>query len=157
MIRWLPLLLLVGCVGHRQARKLEGRYDLGEPAEGWTRVKAGSADRAWFHAGIGASIYTDSNCATRFDDRPLDKLAEALVYGIASGPVLRQEARTLDGRDAWLRVVDGRVDGVSMRIAGLVLKKDRCVYDLLYLAPPTTFDSGWPAFERVLDGFRTRG
>ncbi len=150
-------LLLGGCTGHREARRLEGRFALGDPQGEWRSVKAGSADRAWFHNGIGASIYADSNCATRYDDRPLQKLAEAVVYGIGSGEPLREEARSVDGRDAWLRVVDASIDGVTMRVGVLVLKKDECVYDLLYLAPPTTFDSGWPAFESVLAGFRSQG
>lgn len=150
-------LLLTACTGHREARRLEGRYALGQPQGEWRTVKAGSADQAWFHDGIGASIYADSNCATRYDDRPLAKLAEAVVFGIGSGPTLREEPRSVDGRDAWLRVVDANIDGVSMRVGVVVLKKDECVYDLLYLAPPTTFDSGWPAFESVLAGFRTQG
>lgn len=160
MTRWLfPLLLLAlaGCTGNRQARRLEGRFDLGDPDGQWRSVKPGSADKAWFHDGIGASLYADSNCATRFDDRPLPKLAEAVVYGMASGEPLREEPLTVDGRDAWMRVADAQIDGVTLRVGVVVLKKDECVYDLLYLAPPTTFDTGWPAFESVIAGFRTQG
>lgn len=151
-------LLLPACASSRQARRLEGRYQVGEPGDTWSRVRSGGADKAWFHEGLSATIYADSNCATRFDDRPLDKLAQSVVYGIATSPsALRSESRTIDGRDSHLRVVDGRVDGVVVRVGVAVLKKHECVYDLLYLAPPTTFDSGWDAFEQVLAGFRTQG
>lgn len=153
----LALATLPACASSRQARRLEGRFELGDPGANWARVKPGGADQAWFHGGLMASIYADSNCATRFDDRPLDKLAQAAVYGVATSQALRQEDRTIDGRDGHLRVVDGRIDGVVVRIGVAVLKKDDCVYDLVYMAPPTTFDSGWDAFEQVIGGFRTRG
>ncbi|MCK6502885.1 hypothetical protein L6R53_05730 [Myxococcota bacterium] len=153
----LALLALPACAGGRHARRLEGRFELGQPGDTWTRVKPGGADQAWYHGGLSASIYADSNCATRFDDRPLDKLAQAAVYGVATSAPLRTEDRTIDGRDGHLRVVDGRIDGVTVRIGVAVLKKDECVYDLVYMAPPTTFDTGWDAFEQVIGGFRTRG
>ncbi|NOY25032.1 MAG: hypothetical protein GXP62_04080 [Oligoflexia bacterium] len=146
-----------GCLGGHKATRQEGHYDVGSPGEAWIIVRPGGADHAWVHDGISASIYTDSNCATRFDDRPLDRLADSVVFGIATSKPLRDETRTIDGRDALIRVVDGNLDGVVVRIAATVLKKDDCVYDLLYIAPPATFDTGWDSYEAVLAGFATRG
>jgi len=150
------LLPLVGCVHAGAARRLEGHYDLGTPGDTWQRVKPGGADHAWYHQGLSASIYTDSNCASRFEDRPLDALLGSAVFGIAHGDPERIDALTVDGRDARVEVVDGTVDGVAVRIGAAVLKKDHCLYDLVYIAPPTTFDAGWPAFEQVLTGFHTQ-
>ena len=36
-----------------------------------------------------------------------------------------------------------------------VMKKDGCVYDLLYLAPVAGFDLGHATFERLVRGFST--
>mgnify|MGYP003352761573 CR=1 FL=1 len=44
------------------------------------------------------------------------------------------------------------LDGVPVEMETTVLKKDGCVYDVVYDAPPTHFDVGLPAFRRVRDG-----
>lgn len=151
-------LLLSACAPKkRQARKAEGNYDIGAPGAGWEAVKPGGADFAWFHSELGASIYTDSNCLVRFDDSPLSRLTDGMVFGVAEGEPLRDEERSIDGRAGLLRAWDGRLDGVPVRIGVAVLKKDRCVYDLTLLAPPDGFAAGWDAFERVLAGFATHG
>ena len=148
--------VLVGC-GGRSAHRLEGRYDLGAPGEGWERVRPGGADQAWVNAGLGGAIYADSNCGERYEDSPLDKLLDSLTAGVTAGAPLREEARTLDGRDALLRVSDGALDGVAVRVAAVVAKKDFCVYDLIYVAPPASFEQGWDGFEAVMSRFHTRG
>ena len=151
----LALLLLAGCSGH-SGRRLEGRYSLGDPGAGWSPVRPGSADKAWYNAELSASIYADSNCGARFDDAPLGRLADSLTLGVA-GSKVREEARTVDGREALLRVVDGALDGVAVRLGALVLKKDKCIYDVVYIAPPGTFDAGEAAFEAVASAFAARG
>lgn len=149
-------LCAVAC-GGRSARRLEGHYQLGAPGDGWERVRPGGADQAWVNEALGGAIYADSNCGERYDDSALDKLLSALTLGIAAGEPLREEARTLDGRDALLRVSDGTLDGVAVRVGALVAKKDFCVYDVIYVAPPSTFDQGWAGFEAVLERFHTQG
>lgn len=150
--------LLAGCASkHRQARRLEGRYDLGDPGQGWAAVDPGGADRAWYSEGWQATLYADSNCGARYDDRDLPALANAVAFGMATGQPLHQEERAVDGRDGLVRTVDGSLDGVAFRLGIAVLKKDACVYDLLLVAPRASFEQAWPGFEAALAGFRTRG
>lgn len=152
----LILALALGCAGNRQARRLEGLFDLGDPGGGWERVPAGGADQAWYNAEISGAIYADSNCGQRYDDAPLGRLIDSLGLGIV-GAVSREEERSVDGRAALLRVVEGTLDGVPVRVGALVLKKDLCVYDLVYIAPPASFDRGMDGFEAVIGAFHTRG
>lgn len=154
----LALALLPACASkHRQARKLEGQYAVGEPASGWQRVKPGSADHAWFSSDLSASIYTDSNCGSRYDDRSLEALADSVGFGMVMGEPILQEARSIDGREGLVRTADGRLDGVGFRLGVAVLKKDACVYDLVLVSPPSTFDQAWADFEQVLAGFQAGG
>jgi hypothetical protein len=165
MSRAAALAALVGAVacaartapdGGTHARGAEGRYDTGRPSVGWAAVAPGGADRAWHHRENGATIYTDSNCAERFEDGPLPDLLQHATFGVATGEPLRDEALALDGRDAHLRVVNGALDGVAVKVGAVVTRQHRCVYDLLYIAPPSRFDAGWPDFQAVVDGFRVR-
>jgi hypothetical protein len=155
MRRLLALALAAGCGGH-SGRGLEGRYDLGAPGDGWHVVQPGGADKAWYNADLSASIYADSNCGARYDDAPLGRLIDSLSLGVA-GQKVREEARNLDGREALLRVFDGSLDGVAVRVGALALKKDKCVYDVIYIAPPANFDAGEAAFEAVVSAFSARG
>lgn len=148
-------LLLVGCGARRSAARLEGHYALGDPGEGWERVRPGGADQAWHNKALGATIYADSNCGDHYDDAPLVRLHEGLLGAVAGEP-LREELRSLAGREALLRVSEGKVDGVPVRLGALILKKDECVYDVVLIAPPSSFDTGFSAFEAVIAAFSTQ-
>ena len=52
-------------------------------------------------------------------------------------------------------VVRAKLDGVPMKFAVWVLKKNGCVYDLAYMASPAHFDRGAPQFDRFVNGFAT--
>ena len=147
---------LAGCAARRTSA-LEGSYQLGEPGGDWQRVEAGGADYAWFNRALSATIYSDSNCGKRFEDRPLADLAKSLVSGVGTGAPTREETFTLDGREAWLGVIPGRLDGIAVQLGVGVLKKDNCTYDVLYVADPAQFDAGYAAFEAVLRDLRTGG
>ena len=47
------------------------------------------------------------------------------------------------------------MDGVAVRVGSVVLNKDACTYDLVYLAPPARFDAGWASFRALTGSLRT--
>jgi hypothetical protein len=147
--------LLTGCLpaAHRQARKLEGRYTVGDPGAGWQAVKAGGADRAFHNTALGATIYTDSNCGPRFDEAHASILATELVAGLQDVQTLREAPLALAGRTGVLRVHTGTLDGVPMQLALGVLNRDACTYDFTLVAPPDRFDAAYPGYEQVVRGF----
>jgi hypothetical protein len=145
-----------GC-SHLQARRMEGRYAIGAPGDGWQRMKAGEADRAWYAQKLSATIYSDSNCASRYEDGHLPDLLAHLTFGVANGEPLHDEEMVLDGRIALVRSWKGNLDGLQVQVGAMVTKKHHCIYDVLYVAPPSTFDAGWDAFLTVVQGFGTRG
>ena len=141
----------------KEARKSHQNYQVTSPAGDWVRVKAGGADKAWFNRDMSATIYFDSNCKERFEDGTLSDLLTHLTFGLAQNEPVREESMTLDGRDALLRVYDGQLDGVQVRVGAVVTKKNMCLYDGLYIAPPARFEDGWGSFVQVVSGFQTRG
>ena len=158
-MRLLLVMMLISCIPRpsRTATRAEGKYSVPNPSGGWSRVHPGGADKAWFHSKMGASIYFDSNCMARFDDGRLQDLITHLTFGLAQDEPIREEAMTLDGRAALLRVYNGSMDGVPVRVGAVVTKKDLCLYDGLYIAAPGNFEDGWGAFVEVIGGFKTRG
>lgn len=153
----LALALALGCAGKRAGKKAGGAFSLGNPGEGWVRVVAGGADYAWFHEPSSSTIYADANCAARYQDGRLPDLLTHLTFGVARGAPLMEEPRTLDGRDALIRKSKGSLDGVAVSVGAMVTKKHDCLYDVVYIAPPSLFDDGWSTFETVLAGFKVGG
>jgi len=147
-----------GCGGkhHRAAVKKERAFQVGDPGDGWARAKSGGAEKAWYSAALFASIYADANCAIRFEDGDLASLTGHLAYGVADGELIREEVITLDGRDALVRAWNGTLDGVKVAVGSVVTKKNDCLYDILFIAPPSNFEQGWVDFERLIAGFQVR-
>lgn len=157
MKNWLILvILLAACVpaSARKARKLEGKYNTGDPGKGWAVVPPGGADWAWFNKQLGSSIYTDSNCGSRYGETRIEDLATELIAGFRKVELVKEEYRTIDGREGLLRVHTGTLDGVAIEMAMLVVNKNACNYDLLYISPPDVFEEGWASYERVIGGFK---
>jgi hypothetical protein len=159
MSRLILVALLATACGPKQskeARTSSMKYTVPAPVGAWVKVKPGGADKAWFHRDYGSTIYFDSNCKERFEDGPLSDLLTHLTFGLTQNAPLREESMTLDGREALLRVYDGQVDGVGVRVGAVVTKKDMCIYDGIYIAPPSSFEDGWGSFVEVVSGFQTR-
>jgi hypothetical protein len=153
------LVLGVACQSkaHKKPASSEGRFIITTPTGDWHKVSPGGADKAWFHPDIGASIYFDSNCKERFEDGRLEDLITHLTFGLVQGAPLREELLMLDGREALLRVYDGNMDGVPVRVGAVVTQKNECLYDGVYIASPSEFDTQWAAFVEVISGFKTKG
>ena len=159
MIRMLALavvLVLAGCApsAHRAARKLEGRYHLDAPTDGWKRVSPGGADRAWHHATLGATLYSDSNCGPRFDELAAPLLATELLAGLQGVTTTSEAPLALAGRVGVTRTHAGMLDGVPVRLALAVLNRDACTYDFVLVSPPESFERARASWERLVQSFR---
>lgn len=153
----LLVLVVAGC-GHRRTERLAQRTYLLEAPQGqWVAVSGGSADHSWYQPDLSAMIYADANCGSRYEDGKLEDLLTHLSFGVAGGGPTDERVLTLDGRDAMQRTWTGQLDGVPVAIAATVIKKDACLYDVLYIAPPGTFGAGLDAYEAVVQSFRTTG
>lgn len=151
---WILLFLTLGCSAKKRKHTADtARYTVGAPGGAWQPQTPGSADQSWFHAPRASAIYTSANCGDRYEDGRLEDLSTHLTFGIASGEPLREEHTHLDSREALIRVYDGQLDGIAVRLGAVVTKKHDCLYDLLYIAPPVHFDAGWSDFVHVIEGF----
>ncbi len=151
-------MLLIACASKevRISRRMEGRYELPDPGEGWERVRSGGADNAWWNEELAASFYTDSNCGVHFEDSILTRLADSQLHGIGEGEPLSEEFFQLDGREAYTRLTLGSVDGVPVELAVTVMKKNHCTYDFVLVAPRgENFSSAWLDAHRSIEGFVT--
>ncbi len=153
----LPLLLLptlTGCGGAR-ARPDGGYRVQGVPAP-WRQLEVEDNDLAYFIDATGHTMALNATCEGH-DDPPLDVLTRHLLMGFTER-ALREQARVqVQGREALRSRYGAKLDGVPVELELLVLKKDGCVYDFSYIAPPALFAQHLPDFEALVAGFRTGG
>ena len=146
--------LLVACGGRSADRGDPDRYALGTLDGAWQTQEAGGADRAWWHPEHLATAYTDSHCQDQVDDVSMQRLNEQLTGGFTDAVEVSSERIRLDGREGWVRRLTGGLDGVTVEVAAVVIRKDDCVYDMVLIAPPGRFEAAWESWEPAVQGFR---
>jgi hypothetical protein len=115
---------------------------------GWTRIAVRGADLSYRDDANEGSVLFDVRCNARDNDAPLASLTEHLIMGTTAREVQREETIPFDGREAQHTLMTAKLDGVAMQYDLYVMKKDGCVYDVVYVAPPDRFAAASPAFER---------
>ncbi len=120
----------------------------------WRRVSLPSADLAFRDEPHDASVLVNSRCSSSDRDAPLVSLTEHLIIGTTDRHVSREETIPFDAREARHTVLTARLDGVPMKYDIFVLKKDGCVFDLVYVAAPEA-SAGVDEFDRFVQGFHT--
>ena len=142
-----------GC-GHAQTfdegifRKDGVAVRVGPVPPGWRRIGVDGADLAFRDDERSGSALFNVRCGQRDDDAPLTVLTNHLVMGTTEREFDAQDTVPFDGREALHSLLRAKLDGVPMQYDIYVMKKDGCLYDLVYVAPPDHFRQGAPDFER---------
>ena len=125
---------------------------LGQAPGGWRPLRIEGADAAYRDEDHEGSVMFDVRCHRRDDDAPLSVLSQQLVIGTTERQILSEETEPFDGREALHTRMRAKLDGVPMQYDIYVLKKDGCIYDLVYVAPPARSAEGEADFERFARG-----
>jgi hypothetical protein len=136
-------------------RKGDLRVAVGPVPADWRRIQVDGADLAFRDDARGGSALFDVRCGGKDDDAPLSALTGHLIMGTTERVFERQEVVPFDRREAMHTLLQAKLDGVAMRYDIYVMKKDGCVYDLVYVAAPERFEEGAKDFERFALGLRT--
>ena len=152
----ITVLLFSNILGCRTQQVRLERYKIDKPDGDWKNVKSGSADYAWYNSKIGATIYVDSNCEQRFEDRPLHDSLYSMTAGIRSKDEPLERALFLDGREAVMLQTSGNLDGVDIQMAVVALAKNQCLFDFVYITRPENFSKGFGDFHQMLYTFESR-
>lgn len=131
-------------------------FRAGPVSPSWERVELNGVMLA-FRDRQGGAINVYGRCGQDGDDVPLTALTNHLLIGFTERDFKSQDVVPLDGREAMHTIVHAKLDGVKMALSIYVLKKDGCVYDLIWVAPPERFDGGLAPFDAFVQGFQTTG
>jgi hypothetical protein len=123
------------------------------PGDEWQPVGEEPSVLTLTHTQLDAGVTISVTCdQTR--DVPLDILTRHLLFGFKNVEVLHQAPRPLDGVLALETVARATLDGRQVQLHSYVVRREGCIYDLVYFANPQDYSRGEPAFERMMAGFR---
>lgn len=130
-------------------------YRVAIPGEAWTPIEGGPADLQFRHRDGEAGILVVASCDSRQAARPAAALGRQLLVGLVDRVVLERQEVTLAGRPARRLLLDaaGEQGADRMRIEAWTLTDGRCVFDLVYAAPPARFSAWHGDFQRVVESF----
>ena len=125
------------------------------PGADWTVMRATESELELRHPGTGAGILANADCGAGPARLELDVLARRLFVGLRSRETLENGVSTLGGLPAVHASMEARVPGGDerMRLEAYVTKDDRCVYDLVYVAPVAAFPERQADFRRFVESF----
>ena len=121
-------------------------YHVDAPSYRWQEIPETPADHAWRNVKLRSTIYVKANCGSYFEDRRLEDSILSLTRGLEISPPITQEEMRIDNRKAIFQVMDSEVDGVPVRLGMLIVSKNSCLYDFLFIAPRRYFAEGVPDF-----------
>jgi hypothetical protein len=154
---WILTVLLASC-SLFQVREdpRAANYKLGTLSRDWMQSadaqKAGT-DFVFEHKKNKAILSVNSVCG-RYPTATLQSLASQLAAPINSAEVIEERELTLDGRDAFLRRVHGKLDGVAVQTMVVVLRKNNCLFDFALLKSAPLDANDIETFQKFLSEFR---
>lgn len=130
----------------------ETTFRVGRLSAAWRRVQVADSDLSFHNDDVSGVIAINGEC-DRDKDPPLRQLLMQLMIGFTERETVLEELLPLDGREAMHGVLQAQIDGIPMMLDLYVLKKDECLYDFSYVAPPATFERARAEFEAFVLGF----
>jgi hypothetical protein len=128
-------------------------YRMGALPAGWRVVHLESAAIGFYSADVGGVIEANASCRDDAEATPLAALTRLLLIGYTDRDIKAQAKVPLDEREALRTLVDAKLDGVPMSLELYVMKRNGCIFDLSYAAPPDRFTRGSSDFAQFVHGF----
>ncbi len=149
--------LLTGCAA---GKVIDGFYvdgakgfRVGLPRSGWQVTQSPGADLALRHTDVDASMAISASCPEQ-ERGSLPALARHVFFGLRQVELLRQEPIVLDGVTGLETVVSGSWEGAPIQVRSVVIRRKECLYDLIFVAPPETFEARDADFDALLAGWQ---
>jgi len=152
----LGAVLVAGCASSRIENGVfysPKGYQVSLPTQGWRVKPGGAAELELQRQDAAGGMLADATCDDTTPGRPLTVLTRHLTFGLKDRVPEDGGPLTVAGRPAQRAVVRGSVDGAQVGVEAVVIKGERCVYDLLYVAPTAAFETGRDDFRAFVDSF----
>lgn len=127
-------------------------YQVHLPPAPWVPAPLDGSVLAFKAASLGAAMAMDVKC-TQPEEGELLWVANHLFFGLKDKRVQEQQAVHLhDAQGVRSRLV-ATLDGHPVEVEGVTARRGECLYDFMFVAPPSGFARGRPDFESFVDSW----
>jgi len=135
--------------------KSEITYRIGKLPVSWKTFKIEQCDLSFYHTRSSSAILINSTCRDDYEDVALKTLTQHVFYGFTKRTKTLQKEMIISRRAALYTEMDAKLDGVTVKAALFILKKNACIYDFVYAARPKHFTKeGIETLKNVIRGFK---
>jgi hypothetical protein len=149
----LASLVVSGCAGgvvrDGTYRDPQNRFTVSLPPARWQRISLDGAGLAFRAPALGAGIGLRADCASP-EPGPLPAVARHLFFGLTDKRIEgREVVRMADAGGVRTRL-SARLDDRPVTVDGVTVRREACLYDFVFVAPPEHFEDARPDFEAFL-------
>jgi hypothetical protein len=91
-----------------------------------------------------------------YEDKDLQTLTNTLLLGSSDVTLRDEKDLSLNGVPALQTTIEGKINGEEVKLRAVVIKRQTCVYDLVFVARPKTFDSNVEDFSHFVASLRLK-
>lgn len=150
------LITMSGCVSvnipQPKVSKAE-KISYKEPQKPFRALVTENADKAWQSAATGNTISYNSECNSPAETQ-LKTLESESFNSLTKPEVLSSQATVFDGREALESLGQGSVDGIPVKMALLIYKKNNCNFTISFVGRKTKLDSEKNQFNEFKNSFQ---
>ncbi len=122
------------------------------PAAPFKSARSLGADEMWTSATTASTISFFTSCS---NSEPALKTIRATAFSSLEGmEVTKEEFVNINARQGLKSIIEGRLEGVPVKIQFLVFKKNSCSYHLSYVALKENFEKELSFFNTFINNFR---
>lgn len=122
------------------------------PSAPFKSAKSLGADAMWTSSSTASTISFYTSCS---ESEPALKTIRATAFSsLDSLEITKEEFVRINDREGLKSIIEGRLEGVPVKIQFLVFKKNSCSYHLSYVALKENFDRELNHFNNFINNFR---
>jgi hypothetical protein len=130
-------------------------YKYFAPDASFQKIESEQTDLAWQNQKSGNTIAVLTECSETSDPTLAD-LEEDMTQVLSEPKVVKTENLMFEEREALRSLIDGKVDGIAVKVDVLTFKKNSCSYTLTYMGRAQGFEKEHAAFDSFLKGFKVQ-
>jgi hypothetical protein len=149
----LGCLSLSSCVSVKLAPEVEkSTRTVFTPPAGFVEAKIPPADQAWKSPKTGNTISYFSECGNLASS--LEQTRDDVLATLPKSKLISSQTIEHDEREALDSLLEGKVEGIPIKMALFLYQKNGCRYSLSYTGRKSLFDQELEQFRGFQKGFR---
>lgn len=135
-------------------RDSHDRFTVRVPPPRWQLESLDGAALVFRNPELDAGISLRVDC-DQPESGPLRWVAQHLFFGLSDKEIDQRAPVTLSGVPGIRTRMHARLDHQPVEVDGVTLRREECLYDFAYVAPPERFEEGRPDFDAFVQSWAT--